>query len=163
MSTGRKFKKGDRVIISQTTVHATDKVYSGQVGTVDSYTHRNEGMDVFDVRLDGGDYDYAFYDQDLLPYSELEALRVQLAEAEGKVVELRESIKLKERNATELPIATVVAYKDTYGPAAITKQAEDSWLNVYPTQNGNPSVERLNDNRVTQLLVNNSHAVIRNP
>jgi hypothetical protein len=88
---------------------------------------------------------------------------MELAEAENRVVELREAIRLKERNATELPIATVVSYKDTYGPAVITKQAEDDWLNVFPTQLGNVHTERLLDFKVTQLLTNNAKAVIRKP
>jgi hypothetical protein len=57
----------------------------------------------------------------------------------------------------------VVSYKDTFGPAVITKQMVDVWLNVFPTQSGNPNTEILNDDRVTQLLTNNAEAVVRKP
>lgn len=158
-----KFKAGDRVIISQTPVDVSDKRYAGKTGVVESLSHRNGNMDVYRVKLDEADYPSSFYNLDLLPYDELEALRAELVEAEAKVVSVKAAIKVKERNATDLPIATVVAYKDTYGPAAITKQSENVWLNIYPTNNGNPTSERLYDSKVTQLLMNNADAVVRKP
>jgi hypothetical protein len=161
----RKFADGDRVIVSQT-VDDSDKQYSGKIGTVTSLSHRNRDMDVYYVALDdraAEGYELAFYDQDLLPYDGLEALREELAQAEAKVVSLKEAIKLKERNAAELPVASVVSYKDTYGPAAMTKQSDDIWLNIFPTQHGNANTEYLSDYKVTQLLINNASAVVRKP
>jgi len=159
----RKYDGGDRIIVSQTPVDDTDKAYSGMAGTVNALTHRNDDLDVYRVTLDDDEYPHSFYGVDLLPYNELDALRAELAQAEAKVLDLKEAIKLRERNATELPVATVVSYKDVFGPAAMTKQAEDSWLNVFPTQLGNMNTERLNDYRVTQLLVNTESAVVRKP
>lgn len=160
---GRRYKDGARIVVSQTPVDNSDKYYSGMVGNVEALTHKNGDRSVYRVLLDSDGYTRSFYEEDLLPEGGLEALRAELAEAEAKVVTLKEAIKLKERNAAELPIATVVSYKDTYGPAAITKQADDIWLNIYPTQSGNPSTERVSDTTVTQLLVNRADAVIRKP
>lgn len=161
--TERKFENLERVIVSQTPVDASDKRYSGKVGNVVSLSHKNGDRAVYLVMLDEADFEVAFYDQDLLPYNELEVLRVELAEAENRVVELREAIKLKERNASDLPIATVVYYKDTYGPASITKQAEGVWMNVFPSQSGNPITESLTNATVTELLTNRDDATIRKP
>ena len=159
----RKFTNGDRVMISQTPVDSSDTRYSGMVGTVEELTHKNGSRSVYRVLLDDEDYQHSFYTEDLLPYGELEALREELAQAEAKVVSLKEAIRLKERNATELPFATVISYKDTFGPAVITKQAEDDWLNVFPTQSGNVNTERLDDSTVTLLLGNRDDAVVRKP
>ena len=163
MSEGIKFKAGNRVIVSQTPVEDSDRQYSGQVGTVASYEFMNGEREVYSVLLDGHDYHYNFYDADLLLHGELDALKQQLAEAEAKVVSLKEAIKQKEQDAKLLPVATVVSYKDTFGPAALTKQAEDVWLNVYSTRLGNPATEMVTDKRVTDLLKSSSTAVIRKP
>jgi hypothetical protein len=160
---GPLYADGDRVIVSDTPVDSSDKKYSGKVGTVERKEHTNGGRSVYRVQLDGADYSVLFYDADLLPYDDLAVLKVQLAEAENQVVVLREAIRLKERDAESLPVATVVSYKDTFGPAVITKQMVDVWLNVFPTQSGNPNTEILNDDRVTQLLTNNAEAVVRKP
>lgn len=159
----RKFEDGDRVLISQTPVDNSDRKYSGKVGTVESFAHRNGDQEVYRVMLDGDDYSHAFFDADMLPFGELDALQEELTQAEAKVAGLKEAIKLKERNASDLPIATVVSCKDTFGLSVATKQAEDSWLFVFPTQSGNPNTERLNDNNITQLLASNVNAVIRKP
>ena len=158
----RKFKDGDRVVVSQTPVEASDKRYAGEIGTVTKLAHRNGTRDVYHVALDVMEHSIAFYDVDLLPYGELGALREELAQAEAKVVSLKEAIKAKERNAKELPIATVVTYTDTFGLASITKQAEDIWLNVFPTQSGNSNTELLNDYKVTRLLTG-PNTVVRKP
>lgn len=159
----REFEDGDRVIISQTPVDGSDRRYSGKVGTVENLSHRNGDMEVYRVMLDESDYAVSFYGQDLLPHDGLEVLRAELAEAEAEVVRLKEAIKAKERDASELPIATVVSYKDAYGPAVATKQSEGIWINIFPTAAGNPNTEFLDDDRVTKLLANNADAVIRKP
>lgn len=158
----RKFEDGDRVIVSDIVVDGSDKKYSGKVGTIESFNHSNGDLEVYSVLLDGDDYSHAFYDADLLPYGELEALRVQLAKAEAEVEKLKEAIRLKGQNATELPVGTVVSYKDIFGHAVITKQSEDNWLNIFPTSSGNQNTERVTDYRVNQLL-SRSDATIRKP
>lgn len=157
---GRKFADGDRVIVSDTVVDGSDKRYSGRPGTVESYNHRNGDLEVYSVLLDSEDYPHAFYDSDLLPYGELDALKAELAQAEAQVVQLKAAIRLKERNAAELPVATVISYEDNYGPALLIKQNEAIWLLV---STGSLDSEVWDDQHVTRLLTNNPDAVVRRP
>jgi hypothetical protein len=158
------FEKGDRVVISDTPIDASDRAYSGRVGTVNGKEHRNSDRDVYRVMLDdGSDYGSLFYDQDLIPYSELTELQTQLVKAEAEVVRLKKAIKLREQDASTFPVATVVAYKDVFGPAAITKQAENLWLNVFPTQSGNVNTETVTDYQVTGVLSTKPGASVRKP
>jgi len=160
----RTFEEGDRVIISDDPVDPSDRRYSRKVGKVEGLAHRSGDKAVYRVVLDDGpDYGILFYDQDLLHYDELVALRVQLAEAENRVVELKEAIKLKERDASDLPISTVITAKGEYGPSVITKQADDLWLNISTSQDGEPKSTILDNERVSKYLAFDLRAVVRRP